>query len=146
MENDENTVTPGPESCRSVFELGFRAWLCDLQRVSLGTASEILEGLRGIDNAFPGHPAFPSGLNLAKSSSLWEATGKSFWDEAGGSTSLNLSSSSCAPRLPGIPPQKHNFPVTKSKPAKLRLSDSSQSGLFCFLVDRDDYITILILA
>ncbi|KAI7775178.1 hypothetical protein LA080_007322 [Diaporthe eres] len=112
MEPDENAVTPPPESCRSVFELGFRA--CS--------------------------------LNLEKSSDCWIASGVSFWDAAAGSASSDSSLSSCGPGLPEIGPQKHSFYVTKSKPAKLTLSGSSESGLLSLLGDKDDHLTILILA
>ncbi|KAG6353529.1 hypothetical protein INS49_005491 [Diaporthe citri] len=146
MEPDENAVTPRPESCRSVFELGFRAWSCYSQRVSRGAKQEALEGLRTIDHAFPGYPALPSGLNLEKSSDCWVASGVSFWDAAAGSTSSHSSLLSCGPGLPEVGPQKHNFFVTKSKPTKLTLSDSSDSGLLFLLGDKDDHVTILILA
>lgn len=146
MGPDENAVTPPPESCRSVFELGFRAWSCYSQRVSRGAKQEALEGLRTVDHAFPGHPALPSSLNLEKSSDCWIASGSSFWDAAAGSTSSGSSLSSCGPGLPEIGPQKHSFYVTKSKPAKLTLSGSSESGLLSLLGDKDDHLTILILA
>lgn len=48
--------------------------------------------------------------------------------------------------MPEIGPQKRTFPVTKSKPTKSTLSDSSESGLLSFLGDKDNNITILILA
>lgn len=140
MEPDENAVTPRPESCRSVFELGFSAWSCCSQRVSRGAKQQALESLKTVDHAFPGHPALPKGLNLEKSSDCWVASGVSFWDAAAGSTS------SCGPGLPETRPKKHSFFVTKSKPTKLRLSDSSQSGLLSFLGDKDDHVAILVLA
>lgn len=146
MEPDENAVTPRPEICRSVFELGFRAWSCYSQRVSRGAKQEALEGLRTVDHAFPGHPALPSGLNLEKSSDCWAASGKSFWDATASSTSSDSSLSGCRPGMPGIGPQKHSFSVTKSKPTKLTLSDSYDSGLLSLLGDKDDHVTILILA
>lgn len=146
MEPDENAVTPCPESCRSVFELGFRTWSSYSQRVPCRAEQEALESLRAVDHAFPCHPALPSGLNLEKSSDCWTASGVSFWDSAAGSTSSDSSLPSCGPGLPGIEPQKHSFPVTKSKPTKLTLSDSSESGLLSLLGDKDDHVTILILA
>lgn len=146
MEPDENAVAPGPESCRSVFELGFRAWSCYSRRVSQGAKQEALEGLRAIDHAFPCHPALPSGLNLEKSSDCWVASGVSFWDARASSTSSDSSLSSCGPGLPEVGPQKHSFYVTKPKPAKLTLSGSSESGLLSLLGDKDDHVAILILA
>lgn len=142
MEPDENAVTPRPESYRSVFELGFRTWSSYSQRVCRGAKQEALESLRVVDHAFPSHPALPSGLNLEKSSDRWVASGASFWDSAASDSSL----SSCGPGLPEIEPQKHSFSVTKSKPTKLTLSDSSESGLLSLLGDKDDHVTILILA
>lgn len=146
MEPDENAVTPSSESCRSVFELGFRAWSCYSQRVSRGAKQEALEGVKAVDHAFPGHPALPSGLNLKKSPECWVASVVSFWDAAAGSTSSDPSLSSCGPGMPGIGPEKHSFPVTKSKPTKLTLSDSSDSGILSLLGDKDDHVTILVLA
>lgn len=146
MEPDENAVTPHPESCRSVFELGFRTWSSYSQRIPRGAEQEALESLRAVDSAFPCHPALPSGLNLKKSSDCWTASGVSFWDSAGGSTSSESSLSSCRPGLPEIEPQQHSFLVTKSKPAKLTLGDSSESGFLSLLGDKDDHVTILVLA
>lgn len=147
MESDENAVTPCPESCRSVFKLGFRTWSSYSQRVSRGAEQETLESLRIVDHAFPCHPALPSGLNLQKLSDSWVASGLSFWDSAAGSTTSSDSSlSSCGPGSPEVEPQKHSFPVTKSKPAKVTLSDSSESGLLSLLGDKDDHVTILVLA
>lgn len=146
MEPDENAVTPHPESCRSVFELGFRTWSSYSQREPRGAEQEALESLRVVDHAFPSHPALPSGLNLKKSSDCWTASGVSFWDSAAGSTSSDSSLLSCGPGFPEIEPQKHIFPVTKSKPAKLTLGNSSESGLLSLLGDKDDHVTILILA
>lgn len=139
-------MTPRPESCRSVFELGFRAWSCYSQGISRDAKQEALEGLRAVDYAFPGHPVLPSNLNLEKSSDCWVASGVSFWDAAAGSTSADSSLSSCGPGLPEVGPQKRNFSVTKSKPTKLTPRDSSASSLLSLLGDKDDHVTILILA
>ncbi|KAI3397653.1 hypothetical protein diail_10524 [Diaporthe ilicicola] len=146
MDPDDNAVSPRPESCRSVFELGFKAWSCCSQRVSRGAKQDALEVLRVVDHAFPGHPALPSSLKLTKSADCWVATGISFWDAGTGPTFTDSSSSTCTHTLPGIAPQKHSFPVTKSKPTKLTLVDSSECGLLSLFGDEDDHMTILILA
>jgi hypothetical protein len=141
---DENGVTPCSELCRAVFELGFKAWSCCSPSHDVAQQG-IREGLRAIDNAFPVHPTMANNLNLTKSPGLWGAKGASFWD---GSSSSDPTSShlSCARGLPGIAPQKHSFPVTKSKAANLRLRQYSENGVISSLEGQGDHTTILVLA
>lgn len=146
MEHDENAVTPDPELCQSIFELGFKTWATFSQHVSEAAKQQILKVLRDIEHAFPGHPAFPGGLNLTKSPGCWEATGMSFWDASRGSTFSGSSSSSCAPGSPDIAPQKQSFHITKSRPTRLKLEKLSGSGFASLIGDGNDHVAILTLA
>lgn len=146
MECDENAVTPHPELCRSVFELGFKTWANFSQHGSGKAEQDIMKVLRDFEHAFPGHPALPSGLNLKKSPRCWEATGTSFWDAGVGLTFSDSSSKSCAPGPPEVAPQKHNLPVTKSKSIRLTIGNPAESCLSFSTGDKDDHVTILVLA
>ncbi|POS70844.1 hypothetical protein DHEL01_v210760 [Diaporthe helianthi] len=146
MEHDENAVTPHADSCRSVFELGFRTWANLSQRGSGEAKREILEILRSIEDSFPDHPALPRGLNLTKSPGCWQATGVSFWDAGWDSASSDSASISCGPGPPAIAPQEHSFVITKSRPTRLTLQKCTESDLNSFIGDGDDHISILFLA